>query len=147
MSDPYSELTSIHPITFDEFWAVWPKRVQRKAAEKAFAKIKPAHHQNILSAIEKQKKTDRWRKNGGEFIPHASTWLNGERWNDEIEVVLERPKQSASPVVPIQERTEPRGKPPPAIQKMVAEYRRRKNHIETEDEREARIEREGMQDG
>ncbi|MNH08813.1 hypothetical protein D3C79_682460 [compost metagenome] len=25
-----------------------------------------------------------WTKDGGQFIPHAATWLNGKRWEDEL---------------------------------------------------------------
>ena len=25
-----------------------------------------------------------WTKDDGQFIPHASTWLNGKRWEDEL---------------------------------------------------------------
>jgi hypothetical protein len=38
----------------------------------------------ILAAIQHQAKTDGWRKDGGKFIPHPSTWLNNRRWEDEL---------------------------------------------------------------
>lgn len=25
-----------------------------------------------------------WTKDGGQYIPHAATWLNGKRWEDEL---------------------------------------------------------------
>lgn len=71
---------------FDAFWNVWPRKVCKDAAEKAFAKaIKAAPLATILAGVEAGKRTDQWRKDGGQFIPHAATWLNGKRWMDEPE--------------------------------------------------------------
>ena len=38
----------------------------------------------MLEAIEKHKASSQWQKDGGQFIPHPATWLNQERWEDEI---------------------------------------------------------------
>ena len=40
--------------------------------------------QAILAGIEKQKQSAQWTKDGGQFIPHPATWLNGCRWEDEM---------------------------------------------------------------
>ena len=32
-------------------------------------------------------KRRQWIKDGGNFIPHAATWLNQQRWEDELEVI------------------------------------------------------------
>jgi phage replication O-like protein O len=40
----------------------------------------------IITAIERQKKTPDWIKDGGRFIPHPATWLRAGRWEDETEV-------------------------------------------------------------
>ena len=80
MSAAYADLTSIQPITFEEFWEAYPKRQAKKDAEKAWNKVKPAHHQFILEAIRRQIKTDQWQRG---IIPLPATWLRGERWFDE----------------------------------------------------------------
>ena len=38
----------------------------------------------LLSAISNQKKSEQWRRDGGKYIPHPTTWLNGKRWEDEV---------------------------------------------------------------
>lgn len=38
----------------------------------------------LLKALEEQKKSLQWTKDGGQFVPHPTTWLNQERWEDEI---------------------------------------------------------------
>ncbi len=70
---------------FDVFWKEYPKRVGKKDAEKAFRKINPNLMETILSALDKAKKSSSWQKDGGQFIPNPATWLNGKRWEDEIE--------------------------------------------------------------
>jgi hypothetical protein len=70
---------------FATFWAAYPKRKDKEKAQKAFAKINPSPEllQIMLSAIEKNKHTDDWQKDNGQYIPYPATWLNGKRWEDE----------------------------------------------------------------
>ena len=81
---------------FDKFWVVYPRKVNKgfamKAWEKAASKAAPAL---IIAAVEA------WKGSKGfpepDFVPHASTWLNGERWLDQLEgekiVMTETEKQ------------------------------------------------------
>ena len=52
-----------------------------------FAKIAPDEQlfAKILAALQRHKKFAKWTKDGGEYIPHPTTWLNGRRWEDELE--------------------------------------------------------------
>ena len=72
--------------SFDAFWTAYPRKVAKAAAQQAWQKIKPTPElcKTILAAVEQQKQTDQWRKDGGRFIPYPATWLNQERWTDEI---------------------------------------------------------------
>lgn len=72
------------PDLFDEFWKTYPNKVGKDAARKAFDKRKPGRQllDEILRALEVQKQSEQWRKQGGQFIPHPSTWLNEGRWQD-----------------------------------------------------------------
>lgn len=71
---------------FEVFWAAYPRHTGKQDAYKAFVKLKPdeALMQAILAGIEKQKQSAQWTKDGGQFIPHPATWLNGCRWEDEM---------------------------------------------------------------
>lgn len=71
---------------FEIFWAAYPRHTDKKAAFNAFVKLKPdeALMQVILAGIERQKQSAQWTKDGGQFIPHPATWLNGCRWEDEL---------------------------------------------------------------
>jgi hypothetical protein len=68
---------------FDKFWVVYPRKVNKglamKAWEKAASKAAPAL---IIAAVEAWKVSKDFPDD--EFIPHASSWLNGERWTDEL---------------------------------------------------------------
>ena len=46
----------------------------------------------MLAALERQRASDQWRKEGGRFIPLPATWINGRRWEDE-ETLLVQGKQ------------------------------------------------------
>lgn len=71
---------------FDQFWSVYPKKVAKEAARKAFDKLKPDDDLlgAMLKAIEQHKRSDQWARDGGQFIPNPTTWLNQKRWEDEI---------------------------------------------------------------
>jgi hypothetical protein len=70
---------------FLSFWSAYPRRVGKGAAWKAWMKSngKPPLEE-IIQAIKRQQSTDQWRKDGGQYIPNPSTWINQRRWEDEI---------------------------------------------------------------
>jgi hypothetical protein len=43
----------------------------------------------MLSAIDLQKRSDQWRREGGQYIPNPATWLSQGRWDDEATEVPE----------------------------------------------------------
>ena len=75
---------------FEAFWAKYPKKVAKAEARKAWAQtasIRPSL-EDLLKSIDMACKTEQWMKGNGQFIPHCSTWLRGERWDDVHEVVI-----------------------------------------------------------
>lgn len=67
---------------FNSFWSAYPKKQNKGQARKAWAKTNPPLDA-ILEALAWQVDSDDWIKDGGKFIPHASTYLNAEKWLDE----------------------------------------------------------------
>lgn len=66
---------------FDEFWSVYPRRIAKATAMKAWtAAMKRAKAEDIISAAGRYAATvvDSEER----FIAHPSTWLNGDRWAD-----------------------------------------------------------------
>ena len=76
-------------VPFDDFWILYPKKQAKAAAEKAYLKIKPdrALFEKMKKALEAQKASFDWQKESGRYIPLPATWLNGKRWEDELEDV------------------------------------------------------------
>lgn len=70
---------------FVHFWNAYPKKKDKGHALKAWQKItdQKATLELILSALEWQKISYDWTKEGGQYIPLPSTYLNGRRWEDE----------------------------------------------------------------
>jgi uncharacterized protein YdaU (DUF1376 family) len=70
---------------FEEFWKAYPRKVGKDAVRKWFDKRKPddAMLAEMLGAVDRQAQTAAWTKDGGQFIPHPSTWLGEGRWQDE----------------------------------------------------------------
>lgn len=69
---------------FEGFWRLWPKKVAKEDAVKAWRKLKPdaATVVLIIGAVAKQARSRDWLKDSGQFIPYPATWLNGRRWED-----------------------------------------------------------------
>lgn len=72
---------------FDEFWQAYPRKIAKASALKSWRKIRPNAElsETVMDALAKQKDSDAWKRDGGKFIPHPATWLNGRRWEDEID--------------------------------------------------------------
>lgn len=69
---------------FEDLWKIYPKKVGKGTARKALAtamKKAPIDKiQNSLSLFVRS-----WGNQDKKFMPHLATWLNGERWDDEIQ--------------------------------------------------------------
>lgn len=81
---------------FEIFWKAYPKKKGKQDALKAFLKVK-VPLVTLLTSLEKQKRSADWQKDGGQYVPYPATWLNGARWEDEIDNIFpntpERPRQ------------------------------------------------------
>lgn len=72
---------------FPKFWKLYPNKKGKAAAEKAWKKLKVTDDLFALIAqgLAKQCVSPGWTKDNGQFIPHPATWLNGKRWDDEVQ--------------------------------------------------------------
>lgn len=72
------------------FWTVYPKKVAKADARKAWLQTKQVrpHITELVNAVNLACKTEQWMRGGGQFIPYPATWLRGERWDDVHEVKL-----------------------------------------------------------
>ena len=97
-SDTYkndkNEKNNIYSQNFLSFYKAYPNKVAKKKAQEAWNKLEKVEDMTtlfstFLGAIEKQKQAKEIKKANGEFVsewPNPATWLNGKRWEDEIDV-------------------------------------------------------------
>lgn len=85
LPDPTTD-TAEPGLDFEAFWTAYPNKVKKKDALRSWLKINPDAETvaKILAAVSTARSSDGWRKDGGKFIPHPTTWLNGRRWEDQI---------------------------------------------------------------
>lgn len=69
---------------FLAFYNAYPRKVGKPNALKAWKKFKVDAElaAKIMASLEAHKSTRQWQNK--EYIPHPATWLNQERWNDEV---------------------------------------------------------------
>lgn len=75
---------------FDEFWKLYPNKVNKKKAHNKFSQLSHETHLVILGDLPKRITSEEWTKECGRFVPHPTTYLNGARWEDEIKARTSR---------------------------------------------------------
>lgn len=75
-----------HENNFLQFWDEYPRKVGKATARRAWFKIKPRGEllEQIIGAVKAQKRGENWKREGGQYIPHPATWLNGGHWEDDL---------------------------------------------------------------
>lgn len=70
---------------FESFWQAYPKRIGKGKAFEEWRKVsangRPSMEE-ILRAIENQRTSEAWTKDGGQYIPLPATWIHQRRWDD-----------------------------------------------------------------
>jgi hypothetical protein len=75
---------SIQKGWFEQWWAIYWRRRDRKRAWHAFQQHvrTQARFEQVMAATKAQ--APEMKSIEEKFRPHGSTWLNGERWNDDV---------------------------------------------------------------
>ena len=73
---------------FESFWEIYPKHQDKKKAKQKFLKLctNEKEYKAIMNGLRNVLPV--WAKKDTKYIPMPTTWLNGERWNDEVNVNL-----------------------------------------------------------
>ena len=85
------EQESLNDIShnFDQFWKLYPRKVGKGKARQAFEKaLEKTDIDIILAGVEAYVYHEGY--NDMEFIAHPTSWLNGERWDDEYDTPLRK---------------------------------------------------------
>lgn len=67
---------------FEEFWKVYPRKVGKDAAKKAFVKAHAQANGDVVLGAQRYANDPNLPADKN-FIPHPATWLNAGRWDDE----------------------------------------------------------------
>jgi hypothetical protein len=70
--------------SFEKFWALYPRKVAKAVARKSWARMTKQQQSDALEAIPNHIAYWKLKETASEFIPHCSTFLNQERWEDEL---------------------------------------------------------------
>ena len=76
------EVVQTEVVEFEDFWALFPRKVAKLDARKSWARIPESCHLEILVALVEWRRV--WADKDYEYLPYPATWLRGERWTDEI---------------------------------------------------------------
>lgn len=82
---------------FQTFWELYPRKVSKKTAEKAFCRLSRSEQEEALKALPNHIKYWQLKDTDKEFIPHATTWINQARYQDEIDL---EPTVAKKPQIP-----------------------------------------------
>lgn len=71
---------------FEIFWEAYPRKQKKKEALRAWESMNCGNglFGKVMEKLEAFKRSDSWTRDGGRFIPMPASWINGERWNDEV---------------------------------------------------------------
>ena len=70
---------------FDLFWMKYPNKKSKKKARQIWINKKLENSYNdIMNGLNRYILSDNWKSDGGAYIPHPTTFLNQERWLDEL---------------------------------------------------------------
>ena len=70
---------------FKVFYEKYPRKVKKQDVKKWFKNNKPSNElfSSMLHRLEQFRASKDWQKDGGQYIPYPTTWLNQKRWEDE----------------------------------------------------------------
>jgi len=79
------EEKNVYSDLFNDFWNIYPRKTNKAQAGKAFERLNPKADllALITKDIQRRLASEEWSLTDKQHIPHASTYLNGARWEDE----------------------------------------------------------------
>jgi hypothetical protein len=72
-------------VKFDVFWSVYPKRVAKQDAIRAWGKLNDKDKDDAIAGVGRFVDGKEIR-----YVCNPATYINGKRWNDEVSVTVEQ---------------------------------------------------------
>lgn len=116
---------------FTNFWEMYPRKMARSKSEKSFCKVctDENHYIQIMNGLARW--NDYWSTiDDKQFVPYPTTWLNQERWNDDVPqaakhgtsaYVIKKPDYMNKPIIESR----------PATENEIAELQKIQQQIKT----------------
>ena len=105
-------------VSFEDFWLLYPRRVARKDALKAWLQIPESQHVELIVGLAAWRQV--WLSRGElQYVPYPATFLRGERWTDELPASNHSSHQPAA--IP---ESGPRTTVPEHVRSLIARLRR-----------------------
>ena len=82
---------------FIDWYQLYPKKMARKDAERAWKKLSDEDQEQAMEALPNHIKYWQLKNTEKEFIPYPASWLNGYRFEDELDLT---PKEIRKPQIP-----------------------------------------------
>lgn len=115
-------------MSFQDFWAKYPRKVSKRVAETSWKRLTAQEQSDALEAIDQHLKYWKIKETATEFIPHAATWLNQGRWEDELDMTEKEVKRPSLPWYSTDELTLAKGREigvQPYAGETMGQYRQR----------------------
>ena len=73
-------------MSFQDFYSLYPRKMARKDAERAWNRLTPTQQKECLEALPNYLKYWKIKETQKDYIPYPASFLNQERWTDELDL-------------------------------------------------------------
>jgi len=84
---------------FVKFWDLYPRKVNKKKSFDIYRRVVTSDElaAKIIAALKNHIESEQWKT--PQYIPHPTTWLNREGWDDEVIKAVKKPFYKGDPVI------------------------------------------------
>ena len=73
-------------MSFIEFYDLYPRKMARKDAEKAWRSMTTDEQEKAIEALPRHLKYWKIKETAKDFIPYPASWLRAGRYDDELDI-------------------------------------------------------------
>ena len=73
-------------MTFDVFYGLYPRKMARKDAEKAWKSMTADEQEKAIEALPQHFKYWKVKETAKDYIPYPASWLRAGRYDDELDI-------------------------------------------------------------
>jgi hypothetical protein len=84
-------------MTFAVFYSLYPRKMARKDAEKAWKSMTTDEQEKAIEALPQHLKYWKVKETAKDYIPYPASWLRAGRYDDELDI---EPIQNKKPELP-----------------------------------------------